>query len=207
MRARIAELRLLRQQLLPTEVLQQSAMHNGVPATASWTLTLTSANIRAMEGLDESWSDEIGGQAEPSGGIVPVWRSLSASGAAAEAAKVPNELGYGRNGTDAVDEKVAAIAVGISEEENAILDLLSHGDQSREEQANEGKGTGASWAMSALEHTLALGSFHHPVLCGHAGRLSSRHRSAAQAVVSPLKFGALGLDALRAAPEIRVLRR
>jgi len=207
LRARISELRLLRQQLLPTEVLEQTAMHNGMPATARWTLTLTSANIHAMEGLDDSWSDEIGGHTEPSGGVVPVWRSLSASDAAPEIAEVPNDPRNGRNSTDAVQQKVAAVAAGILEEGNAILDLLSHGDQPREEQAQEGRGTGAYWAMSDLGHTLALGSFHQPILCGHAGRLSSTLRSAAQAVVCPLKFGAFGLDALRAAAEIRVLRR
>jgi len=206
LRARISELRLLRQQLLPTEVLEQTAMHNGVPATASWTLTLTSANIRAMEGLDDSWSDEIGRQAEPSGGTVPVWRSLSVD-AAPEMAEVSNDLRYGKNSTDAEHEKLAAVTVGVLEEDNAILDLLSHGDQSREEEAKEGRVTGAYWATSDPEHTLALGSFHHPVLCGHAGQLSSRLRSAEQAVVCPLKFGAFGLDALRAAVEIRVLRR
>jgi len=212
---RVGEIRLLREELLPL------ALRSWTPPQHSWALTLARTNVKAMQGLDEHWPKTIEKTLAPvpAGGIIPVWNDDDASTDASNSlqpaeALVPDDVTTRNQKLAATSpvvsaDKASVVAAGMLEVSRGLFDILEQGCWlSRNKHAltaSEGQvQQTANAGITAMLDESLMGSRNSPVLCGPP-EVGSKVPE--QALACRLKFGAQGLDALRAAPEIRVFRR
>jgi hypothetical protein len=212
---RVGEIRLLREELLPLALRSWTPQH-------SWALTLARSNINAMQGLDEHWPQEIENNLAPvpAGGIIPVWNNDDAATDASNSVQSAEELipddvttrnqKLAATSSAVSADKASAVAAGMLEVSRSLFDILDQGSWlSRSKNAaltaSEGHGQHiANAGLTAMLDEPLQGGADSPVLCELPDVGS---KTSEQALACRLKFGAQGLDALRAAPEIRVFRR
>jgi len=170
---RAEEIRRLRDELVPAELRDPDADGEGY----EWELTLDPANVHTMAAVSDEWRREIDSPEERR--LSPASTAIGEVSGSVYVIPPADQL-----------QKARSISAGVAEEARALLDILDLCMRIF------GRGSILSLGSQPLVRALDSGS-ESSVSC-HLDSGEGAKVNLTKAVLCPLKFGSLGIDAMRA---------